>query len=454
MENEVVTAAATEAADASAGLSEAGSAGAEQTADEILGLGDTGAETSEVTETTETPEATEAVDAELPLDSAPEWLKPLFSNEDPKIAAQAKSYWNQIQALSELGTVAQVRAIKQEVDQLGGIDGLKELQQKAMEIDEVDSAFYSADPEKQRDLLGRQYQDDPDAFRSAFQVGAELIREIEPAVFDQFLGEAFKGKLSELSGMDERTGASKFEMHLDAIRDAAYRRDEEQLSSLGNQLARWFMENSSKLGLSNKKNEPRLDANRLALDRDREKFNSERQSYGQERYDRFIADAGSSINKNIEGVVAELVNKSLAGVKISEGAKKRIISDTFNAVEKAVAEDAAHRNQVLRLIVPSGKTNDFTQYKTDRATLQQVVNLAIARGKQALPGIAKRVIGEWTNDIISTNRSAAARAKAAARPDISGGVPKNYAGKKPLTAEDARKMSADDILNYDGPAAR
>lgn len=451
---------AADAVEPSDGLGTPGSSGASQTDDEILGLVETGSEASEAPaqEQQEVPEEQEVEpsaeeEIELPVESAPEWLKPLLNNEDQKVAAEAKSMWNRFQGYSGFGPVSELRKLKETVDSAGGVDALREMQQESLRTLEADDAYYSADPERQTEYFGRLYQDDPQAFLSGMEVQIGLVKSADPANYDQFLGQAISEKFAELAGVNDRTGESKFQMHLEAIEDAAYRKDEQALAELGLQLGRWFIENSSKLGMSRQRQEARLDPGKMALDREREKFSTQQEGFYRERYDAFLTDLAGKIDTQIRSQAEAHAARALANVKISEGAKKRIIQDIYDATGKAVGDDANHRNQVTRVINPSGK-QDLSQFRTDAKTTQQVVNLAIQRAKQAMPGIAKRIITEWTNDIIAGNRAAIAKAKAAgARPDIASGVPKGYAGKKPITREEARTMDELDIINSDRPVS-
>jgi len=84
------------------------------------------------------------------------------------------------------------------------------------------------------------------------------------------------------------------------------------------------------------------------------------------------------------------------------------------------------------------------------AEQQQVAALLAERARKLVPGVARRVIGEWTSSVLGTARSKAARqAVAASRVDI--GAPGGSRDSAPLRAMTAREvnyasMSDDEIL--------
>ena len=86
----------------------------------------------------------------------------------------------------------------------------------------------------------------------------------------------------------------------------------------------------------------------------------------------------------------------------------------------------------------------------DAAHQRAIVTLVTGRARQALPAVAKRVIGEWTQSIIAANRERLGRHDAASkRVDISGAGPSDGVNRKPLSPRDInyRKLSDAEILN-------
>ena len=86
----------------------------------------------------------------------------------------------------------------------------------------------------------------------------------------------------------------------------------------------------------------------------------------------------------------------------------------------------------------------------DAAHQRAIVTLVARRAKQALPSVAKRVIGEWTQSIVAANRERLSRHEAASkRVDIAGAGSSDGVNRKPISPRDVdyRRLSDADILN-------
>ena len=79
-----------------------------------------------------------------------------------------------------------------------------------------------------------------------------------------------------------------------------------------------------------------------------------------------------------------------------------------------------------------------------------LVSLITSRARQALPGVAKRVLGEWTSTIVAANHDRRSRQRAAeSRVDIAGSGRAGNDGIRPMTPRDLdyARLSDSDILN-------
>jgi hypothetical protein len=86
----------------------------------------------------------------------------------------------------------------------------------------------------------------------------------------------------------------------------------------------------------------------------------------------------------------------------------------------------------------------------DEEHQRAIVSLVTGRARQALPGVAKRVLNEWTTTVVSANHERRARQRTAERRvDIarSGGAGND--GGRTVTSRDVddKRMSDADILN-------
>ena len=87
-----------------------------------------------------------------------------------------------------------------------------------------------------------------------------------------------------------------------------------------------------------------------------------------------------------------------------------------------------------------------------RAADQQraIVSLITGRARQALPGVAKRVLNEWTSTIVAANQDRRARQRAAERRvDIAGSGGAGNDGRRSFAPRDLdyARLSDADILN-------
>ncbi len=79
-----------------------------------------------------------------------------------------------------------------------------------------------------------------------------------------------------------------------------------------------------------------------------------------------------------------------------------------------------------------------------------VVSLVTSRARQALPGVAKRVLNEWTSTLVAANQERRARQRTAERRvDIAGSGGAANDGRRSLGPRDIdyARMSDSDILN-------
>lgn len=452
MANEVDQAAST-AADASEGLGNGSSGASEVTDEQIVGLGsDASADSPEAV--AGAAQAAPETETELAIGNAPpEWLKPLLSHDDQKVASDAKSYWNRMQAYSQLGSVAETRAFKEAVEQAGGVEALTDLVSKSQEIDSVDNAYYSADPQQQLELAERLANDDSEAFVSMTRIGNDVWKQIDPEGYQAHLSQTVRDTFNQVAGVNQ-SGVSNFEAHIAALEQAARAGDQNAVNDLVTRLVSWWGQNSQKLGFGDQQKRVSIDPNQAAVERARTQLAEQQDSFYKEKYQHFETSVLRDVSTQVDQRISAMVDKSLEGVKISDGMKKRLAAEIHDAIEQVVISDQAHRSKINQLMNSSPR-GGFSQLRMDDQTRRQIVNLKVARASQALPSVAQKIISEWTADFIGANKSAAAKAKAAgARPDITGNVPRNYGGKKTLNdaiaegRKSGKPLTDDDILNY------
>jgi hypothetical protein len=120
--------------------------------------------------------------------------------------------------------------------------------------------------------------------------------------------------------------------------------------------------------------------------------------------------------------------------------RQRLTGEIYREIDTSLQSNRAFGQQ-LRQAFRTGQLTPDNQ--------RAIVGMVVGRAKQALPGIAKRVLGEWTNGVLShANTRQERQRNAAKRIDIAGGAPGGDSPRALMPKDiDYRRMSDNDILN-------
>jgi hypothetical protein len=124
---------------------------------------------------------------------------------------------------------------------------------------------------------------------------------------------------------------------------------------------------------------------------------------------------------------------------ISKSARNRVAGEIYRELDTTLQGNRA-LGQQMRDAFRSGALDD--------AHRRAIASLVTGRARQALPGVAKRVLNEWTNTIVSANQERRTRQRTAERRvDISGSG--GDGERRAISARDIDygRMSDGDILN-------
>ncbi len=146
------------------------------------------------------------------------------------------------------------------------------------------------------------------------------------------------------------------------------------------------------------------------------------------------AQAVQGVMEAIEAQVDRLLPEG-----ISKAARNRVAGEIYREMDTTLQGNRA-LGQQMRDAFRSGALDD--------AHRKAIVSLVTSRAKQALPAVAKRVLNEWTNTIVSANQDRRARQRnAERRVEISGSGGND--GRRAISSRDIdyRRMSDGDILN-------
>ncbi|HEV2615632.1 MAG TPA: hypothetical protein VGU63_03370 [Candidatus Acidoferrales bacterium] len=154
----------------------------------------------------------------------------------------------------------------------------------------------------------------------------------------------------------------------------------------------------------------------------------------------FFNDTNAAAVEQILGTIQSQVNQLLPD-SVPEGTRNRIIGEVYRELDSTLRANRQLGKQLREA---------FQAGAGDAAHQRAIVTLVAGRAKQALPSVAKRVIGEWTQHIVAANRERVSRREAASkRVDIAGAGGADGVNRKPMSARDLnyRKLSDADILN-------
>lgn len=356
----------------------------------------------------------------------PAWLKQMYSN--PEYGKQAQALWDQTAAYRQIyPTVAEARSYKEAVEGLGGVEAIPDLVQKGQSVDQTDAAFFSGDPQQQGTVLSEMFEEDRDAFSSGVQVSLEVIKQRDPERYGQMATEILGSMLKP----------ERFDEHIEALRESL--QNPEALTALVDRLVKW----ADSKGLSQRQKDMRLDPRQQQVAKEKERLDQERQSFQQERYQTFSESVDKTVRTTIQGEIGSTLQSILP--KTTEGTRARIAKDILTEIDSTLRQDRALTNRVAQLIQPIRGQFDFS-----RQAQEKVQQLLLARAKQLVTGTTKKIVSDWTKDVLARNQQVNQKVGLQqTRVDITGGAPLGAGRRAPLTKEMVKEkgLSDMDILN-------
>ena len=148
------------------------------------------------------------------------------------------------------------------------------------------------------------------------------------------------------------------------------------------------------------------------------------------------AAAVESVLDAIETQVERLLPEN-----ISKSARNRVVGEIYRELDTTLRSNSQLAQQ-MRDALRSGSLDAEHQ--------RAVVSLVTGRARQALPGVAKRVLSEWTSTVVAAHNDRRARQHAAERRiDIAGSSGTGSDGPRSIAPRevDYKRMSDADILN-------
>lgn len=154
----------------------------------------------------------------------------------------------------------------------------------------------------------------------------------------------------------------------------------------------------------------------------------------------FLHSANTAAVQSVLDAIETQVNRLLPQ-GVSKTARNRVVGEIYRELDATLGSNR-QLGQQMREAFRSGSL--------DAAHQRAIVSLVTGRARQALPGIAKRVLNEWTSTVVAANQDRLARQRTAAhRVDITGSGHGGDGGRRSLAPRDIdyARMSDSDILN-------
>jgi hypothetical protein len=148
------------------------------------------------------------------------------------------------------------------------------------------------------------------------------------------------------------------------------------------------------------------------------------------------AAAVQSVLASIESQVERLLPEG-----VSKSARNRVVGEIYRELDSTLRSNRQLAQQMR---------DAFRSGALDADHQLALVSLVTGRARQALPGVAKRVLNEWTSTLVAANNDRRTRQRAAEhRVDIAGSGGTGSDGSRSMTPRDIdyRRMSDSDILN-------
>jgi hypothetical protein len=158
------------------------------------------------------------------------------------------------------------------------------------------------------------------------------------------------------------------------------------------------------------------------------------------RFAAFYQETNAEVVEGVMNAIETQVGRLLPE-GVAPGAQKRVIAEVYRELDASLRANRSLAQQVRQA---------FRSGAMDADHQAAVAGLILGRAKQALPAVAKKVIGEWTTGVLAANQEKLARQRgAASRVDITGSGGIGGGIRRPLTPGeiDYGKLSDGDILN-------
>jgi hypothetical protein len=318
------------------------------------------------------------------------------------------------EAAAYRGIFPSVEAAREVAGIFPNADSARAARQDVAELSQIDALFSANRPEAHAELAAAAQRLNPEAFQSL----ARMMRAVAEAGTARSAGRA-----------SDRAGGRHYG------RGAREARPENGASSDAEQSgSHQDGEQGDVVSGSRENEQAQRDADAQASERAQAA-----RAVNQDAQRAFFHEANAAAVEGVLSAIRTQVDRLLPE-EISEGARKRVVGDIYRELGGALESTAGFGDRVRQVFVAG---------RLDGRTRDAVVRVIVDQARQSIPGIAKKVINEWTTSVVGASKARTARQKAAAaRVDIASGTP-SAGTKKALMPRDVdyRRLSDADILN-------
>lgn len=346
-------------------------------------------------------------DQPLTAVQVPEVLKPVF-----KAHPELRTAWYAEKAYREvIPTVAEARQYREIAPTL---EDLKYIQSNAQELEALDDLYFSTNEQDTHTFIQGLHKEDPQAFERLAAAFPAALYKLHPEAYRTDTANRFKATFDNL----ERNAGTD--------------------QNLKNAIA--VLKNRLKLAgpAAGAAPDPR-EADILR----REQALRDNQTQEETRkFQDFHTTTNDTAVEEICGLIKADLEVLLKNSTATPKARDRMVGDVYNEIN-ATLKGSRDLRQTLRRAFRDGKLDTEHQ--------KRVVALVVGRGKSLLRAASQKVVNEWTNDVLASNKTRLDnKRRVASKVDVTGagGGGKGKPNKGPVRAADVdyRKTSDDDIL--------
>lgn len=387
----------------------------------------------------EDPSYSRAITADMPA-----WMAAAAG--DPQHGGEAQALWREHQEFrAAFASPEEARAVKELLP--GGVRDVLSLREATQSVERIDAAIFSGDARAQADVVAELARANPAAFRSLFAEAAKVVAglgtsrtgfSLSPFGNDSGAG---SGEAGSTEGRSFRSSSSvilsEAKNLFDGLADGGRnpRRDSSGQNRPQNDSA---AEGSRNFQGGAAESLPAIRASESQATNHESRTTNH--AFDPAAYAAFERATNDAVARDVRGSIHDTLARVLPE-GVAEGAARRIGEDIFQEVHRALAADRSLSEQVAGVL---------SERRFGGAEQQRIASLLAGRARQIVPGVARRVIGEWTSTVLNTARSKAARqATAASRVDIA--APGGSRDSMPLRQMSPREvnyasMSDEEIL--------